>query len=199
MEHATSEHAARSFPARSLTRSIVDRHQKEKIEKREKPGKKEKKEKRKRDEAEPRQPEPSKVKDKKQRKNKRDEDAAPGVESHPIDVLEKEVDNGANGAEHEEYEEYEECEEGGGRQGTAAKAFQRVKADEWLNKKGSWDNSYVGTFGQAGWGFKAQQVLGQVRGKDFRHEKTKKKRGSYRGGLIDSNAVCSYKFDSDGE
>jgi hypothetical protein len=32
----------------------------------------------------------------------------------------------------------------------------------------------------SGWGFKAQQTLGQVRGKDFRHEKTKKKRGSYR-------------------
>lgn len=51
---------------------------------------------------------------------------------------------------------------GEGNQGTAAKAFQRVKADEWLGKKGSWDNSYVGTFGQDGWGFKAQQILGQV-------------------------------------
>ena len=36
----------------------------------------------------------------------------------------------------------------------------------------------------------------QVRGKDFRHEKTKKKRGTYRGGAID-NAVNSFKFDSD--
>lgn len=87
--------------------------------------------------------------------------------------------------------------EGSGREGTAAKAFQRVKAEEWIGKKGSWDNSYVGTFGAEGWGFKAQQVLGQVRGKDFRHEKTKKKRGSYRGGAIDVGAVCSYKFDSD--
>lgn len=51
----------------------------------------------------------------------------------------------------------------GDKQGTAAKAFQRVKADEWLGKKGSWDNSYVGTFGENGWGFKAQQILGQVR------------------------------------
>lgn len=49
--------------------------------------------------------------------------------------------------------------------GTAAKAFQRVKADEWLGKKGSWDNSYEGTFGQGGWGYKAQQILGAVRGK----------------------------------
>ncbi len=81
--------------------------------------------------------------------------------------------------------------------GSAAKAFQRVNANEWLGKKGSWDNSYEGTFGAAGWGFKAQQILGNVRGKDFRHEKTKKKRGSYRGGAIDPSAICSYKFDSD--
>lgn len=51
----------------------------------------------------------------------------------------------------------------------------------------------------SGWGFKAQQVLGAVRGKDFRHEKTKKKRGSYKGGNIDPHATFSYKFDSDDE
>ena len=33
-------------------------------------------------------------------------------------------------------------------------------------------------------------------GKSFRHEKTKKKRGTYRGGAIDTS-VCSIKFDSD--
>ena len=32
-------------------------------------------------------------------------------------------------------------------------------------------------------------------GKSFRHEKTKKKRGSYRGGSIDTK-VCSVKFDN---
>ena len=36
----------------------------------------------------------------------------------------------------------------------------------------------------------------QVRGKDFRHEKTKKKRGSYKGGAIDPQATFSKKFDS---
>lgn len=82
-----------------------------------------------------------------------------------------------------------------GRGGTAARAFKRVDESQWLGKKGSWNNSYEATFGDAGWGAKAQAVLGQVRGKDFRHEKTKKKRGSYRGGAIDSGAVCSYKFD----
>ena len=33
-------------------------------------------------------------------------------------------------------------------------------------------------------------------GKSFRHEKTKKKRGSYRGGPIDTQ-VYSHKFESD--
>jgi hypothetical protein len=35
-----------------------------------------------------------------------------------------------------------------------------------------------------------------VRGKDFRHEKTKKKRGSYRGGAIDTTASNSFKYES---
>lgn len=35
--------------------------------------------------------------------------------------------------------------------------------------------------------------------RDFRHEKTKKKRGSYLGGAIDPNATFSYKFESDDE
>nr|GFC10837.1 nucleolar and coiled-body phosphoprotein 1 isoform X2 [Tanacetum cinerariifolium] len=45
-----------------------------------------------------------------------------------------------------------------------------------------------------GYGAKAEEVLGQVRGRDFRHEKTKKKRGSYRGGQIDLQSH-SIKFD----
>jgi len=35
--------------------------------------------------------------------------------------------------------------------------------------------------------------------RDFRHEKTKKKRGSYLGGAIDPNASFSFKYDSDDE
>ena len=46
----------------------------------------------------------------------------------------------------------------------------------------------------SGYGAKAEEVLGAVRGKNFRHEKTKKKRGSYRGGAIDFG-VNSIKFD----
>lgn len=45
------------------------------------------------------------------------------------------------------------------------------------------------------WGEKANQDLIVTRGKGFRHEKTKKKRGSYRGGTIDSTGVHSVLFD----
>lgn len=94
-------------------------------------------------------------------------------------------------------DDYCEQDAWGKAKGSAANAFRRVKAEDWLGQKGAWDNSYVGTFGKDGWGYKAQEVLGQVRGKDFRHEKTKKKRGAYKGGLINSNVINSYKFDSD--
>jgi hypothetical protein len=51
--------------------------------------------------------------------------------------------------------------------------------------------------GAAGdWGERANQVLKFTKGKSFRHEKTKKKRGSYRGGSI-SVQVNSVKFDSE--
>ena len=53
-------------------------------------------------------------------------------------------------------------------------------------QKGSWGS----------WGDRANKDLKVVRGKAFRHEKTKKKRGSYRGGQISMN-VNSIKFDSD--
>lgn len=50
-------------------------------------------------------------------------------------------------------------------------------------------------FGARGsWGERANQDLKHTRGKSFKHEKTKKKRGSYRGGAIDTG-VHSIKFD----
>lgn len=48
------------------------------------------------------------------------------------------------------------------RVGRGPRAFQRVKAEEWLDKKGAWDNSYGATFGSDGWGAGAQAILGQV-------------------------------------
>lgn len=47
-----------------------------------------------------------------------------------------------------------------------------------------------GSFGE-----KANDILKHTRGKQFRHEKTKKKRGNYKGGLIDSVNVHSIKFE----
>ena len=78
--------------------------------------------------------------------------------------------------------------------------FQRVKNEEWLGQKGSWDMTYEAAFGEKGVGWKAQAVLGQVKGDRFRHEKNKRKRSTYRGGLIDDNKVNSIPFpDSDDE
>ncbi|TXG61111.1 hypothetical protein EZV62_012474 [Acer yangbiense] len=76
------------------------------------------------------------------------------------------------------------------------KAFQRVKVDDVVfTDERLKDNSYWAKDGaEIGYGAKAQEVLGQVRGRDFRHEKTKKKRGSYRGGLIDLQ-THSVKFN----
>lgn len=44
------------------------------------------------------------------------------------------------------------------------------------------------------WGERANQDLKHTRGKQFKHEKTKKKRGSYRGGAIDMG-VNSIRFE----
>ncbi|MCL7031453.1 hypothetical protein MKW94_005737 [Papaver nudicaule] len=81
-----------------------------------------------------------------------------------------------------------------------ANAFRRVEIEkvEFVDDRLQ-DNSYWAKNGaDVGYGAKAQEVLGQVRGKDFRHEKTKKKRGSYRGGIIDQGSH-SIKFANSDE
>ena len=45
---------------------------------------------------------------------------------------------------------------------SGARAFKRVNDEEWLGKKGAWDNSYEAKFGNTGWGAKASQTLLQV-------------------------------------
>ena len=45
---------------------------------------------------------------------------------------------------------------------STTRSFRRVTDEEWLGKKGAWDNSYEATFGSSGWGAKAQQVLGST-------------------------------------
>jgi len=54
--------------------------------------------------------------------------------------------------------------------------------------------SFLQKGARGSWGEQANNVLKWVKGKNFRHEKTKKKRGSYRGGNI-SMEVNSIKFD----
>ncbi|WCJ42311.1 Nucleolar and coiled-body phosphoprotein 1 [Euphorbia peplus] len=78
----------------------------------------------------------------------------------------------------------------------AVKHFQRVKVEEVVfSDERLKNNSYWAKDGaDIGYGAKAQEILEQVRGRDFRHEKTKKKRGSYRGGQIDLNSH-SVKFN----
>ncbi|CAL9243922.1 unnamed protein product [Arabidopsis halleri] len=78
------------------------------------------------------------------------------------------------------------------------KPFQRVNVDEIVFTEHS--NSYRSKHGaEYGYGLKAQEVLGQVKGRDFRHEKTKKKRGSYRGGSIDLKSHSTKFENSDDE
>ncbi|XP_002161388.1 nucleolar and coiled-body phosphoprotein 1 [Hydra vulgaris] len=76
--------------------------------------------------------------------------------------------------------------------------FRRVKEEEIHVDDKLRNNSFEAKKGSKGdWGEKANQDLKFTRGKGFRHEKTKKKRGSYRGGAINTS-VNSIKFeDSD--
>lgn len=78
----------------------------------------------------------------------------------------------------------------------SGEAFKRVDAEVWSKEiiEGLEDNSYEKAFGVDGYGAKASAVLMTVRGKAFQHEKTKKKRGSYRGGEI-TLASNSFKYD----
>lgn len=75
--------------------------------------------------------------------------------------------------------------------------FRRVREEEIEVDARVADNSFEAKKGAAGdWGEKANNILKYTKGKSFRHEKTKKKRGSYRGGTI-STQVNSVKFESD--
>lgn len=76
--------------------------------------------------------------------------------------------------------------------------YRRVRAEAVKVDPRLADNSYEAKASVTGsnFGARANQVLKQVKGRDFRHEKTKKKRGTYSGGQIDMG-VNSVRFDSD--
>jgi hypothetical protein len=76
--------------------------------------------------------------------------------------------------------------------GDPKKPFCRIKDEDWdLVKPELADNRFEANFVE--YGAKAHEILSQVRGRGFRHEKNKKK-NSYRGGTINSNDVKSIKF-----
>merc|ERR1711990_1244981 len=80
---------------------------------------------------------------------------------------------------------------------TANTPFQRVDPNEKFSlMKSMQDNSFDQTRIGGGntWGEKAHRDLIVTRGKGFRHEKTKKKRGTYRGGKL-SMEIRSIKFN----
>ena len=74
-------------------------------------------------------------------------------------------------------------------------SFRRVISEDVDVRGDLVDNTFEGKRGSIGdWGEKANYDLKHTKGKSFRHEKTKKKRGSYRGGAINTS-VNSIKFD----
>jgi len=78
-------------------------------------------------------------------------------------------------------------------------SFRRVVEESVFVRTELADNSFDAKHGSRGdWGEKANQDLRCTKGKSFRHEKTKKKRGSYRGGNINTS-VNSIKFDDSDE
>ena len=78
------------------------------------------------------------------------------------------------------------------------KGFRRVNTEISNLNPMLRDNSFAKKVKMGGsdknWGKKACEDFKNTSGKTFRHEKTKKKRGSYRGGIIGTE-VSSFKFD----
>lgn len=74
--------------------------------------------------------------------------------------------------------------------------FRRVRDEEVEIGAKFADNSFGSK--RDSWGEAAHNILKHTRGKNFRREKTKLKRGNYRGGSI-SMEVCSIKFEDDSD
>merc|ERR1739842_198700 len=88
---------------------------------------------------------------------------------------------------------------------TGGSPFKRVDVEKWAThaeQDGVADNSYENAFGSEGFGARSSEKLIMVRGKDFRHEKTKRKRSfngfARTGGAISMNSnSIKYQFNSD--
>nr|GMC92295.1 suppressor protein SRP40 [Ipomoea batatas] len=137
---------------------------------------------------------------KKRKRMASDENANQQVEGEDIEKSKRRkteaVEEANNGLENSALEKSRQKQHNDSSEPRTVNAFQRVKVDEveFVDDRLR-DNSYWAKGGaDSGYGAKAQEVLGQVRGRGFRHEKTKKKRGSYRGGQIDLQSH-SIKFN----
>lgn len=111
-----------------------------------------------------------------------------GVEAKTDEVETKNDDENVE-EEEETYYQQQETKQ------TKNAPFRRVISEHVFVPDSLQDNSFEGKIGSRGdWGEKANLDLKHTRGKGFRHEKTKKKRGSYKGGAINTS-VNSIKFD----
>lgn len=77
-----------------------------------------------------------------------------------------------------------------GKKKAAAERFQRIKTDQLVDPRFA-SNDYV----SYDYADRAHQDLIVTKGKGFTKEKNKKKRGSYRGGMIDVSGGKGIKFD----
>ena len=140
------------------------------------------------------------AKKKKSKKSKKQEEAADAEEEEEEEKPKAKKSKREEKPADEATSEVAEAAAKGGKQGKQGKGgnvpFQRIKSDEvsYLKVKGGQteaqrllDNTFESKFKDTyadgevreDYGAKASAILAAVRGKDFRHEKTKKKRGTY--------------------
>lgn len=102
---------------------------------------------------------------------------------------------GENNEDETNYEQENQTNTKENKEQTKNAPFRRVISEHVFVPNKLQDNSFEAKIGARGdWGEKANLDLKHTRGKGFRHEKTKKKRGSYKGGAINTS-VNSIKFD----
>ncbi len=123
------------------------------------------------------------------------------ADEQPVDQVKQDEDNTtSNQADNSKTESPKTNSNANGKTKEKNVPFKRVREEEveFLDERLK-DNTYTGKGGES-YGLRAHQDLIVTRGKGFRAEKTKKKRGSYRGGKIDTLGSHSIKFnDSDAE
>lgn len=133
--------------------------------------------------------------DEESKRRKKEDDDKEDVQETP--VKQTEIQENGNGEKSETKSTKQKTGKGLSNSKEPKKPFQRVNVEEVVFSDNRLkDNSYWAKDGaDSGYGAKAQEVLGAVRGRDFRHEKTKKKRGTYRGGAEIDLQSHSVKFD----